>query len=251
MKAAESIRLLERVAELYAHRLHESPAAAECLRQLEISDPAVLEQFHGGYSDGTVLGLIPGSGELREALRAKGIITEAGQEALQGCLVVPVFGEDGGIVGFCGVKPTKESGPVEIVVPAKVPGLVRGAVARDGLPLFVTDRVLDGFALWLSGFKNVTICPNINAALPQLESIGNEDNVGRICLCFGRGTTAPVSVEGFRAPVAQVEWPEGTEGARDFFQKHTAKDFEALLPSWPVLLRGGVERKDCSIIRRA
>ncbi len=39
MKAAESIRLWQRIAEVYGRRLRESPAAAECLRALSLSEP--------------------------------------------------------------------------------------------------------------------------------------------------------------------------------------------------------------------
>src|SRR5512133_3581803 len=187
MKPAESIRLLERVVELYTHRLREAPAAAQCLRELGISDPAVLEQFRGGYSAGTMLGLILGGGELREALRAKGIITESGQEALHGCIVVPVLGEDGCIAGFWGVKPAKDAGPVEILAPANACGLIYSPLVRDGSPLLVTDHLLDGFALWQDDFKNVAICPTPDSSLTQLGTLANENDVRRVCFCLARG----------------------------------------------------------------
>lgn len=77
MKPAESNRLWQRVVEVYTRRLRESPAVAECLRVLNISDPLVLEHFQAGYSDGTLPALLPKSGEVVEALRAQGLLKEA------------------------------------------------------------------------------------------------------------------------------------------------------------------------------
>lgn len=249
MKPAESIRLLERVVELYTHQLREAPAAAQCLRELGISDASVLEEFRGGYSAGTLSGLIPAAGELREALRTSGIITESGQEALQGCIVVPVFGEDRGIAGFWGVKPAKDAGPVEILAPANACGLICSSLTREGSPLFVTDHLLDGFALWQNGFKKVAICPNADACLAQLKSIANENDVSRVCFCFGRGRVFPVNVPEFRIPVVPVQWPEGIGSAHEFFQKHTAKDLEALLPPRLNVRNSGAEQKGCLATR--
>jgi hypothetical protein len=100
---------------------------------LHLTDSIVLEHFQAGYSDGTLPGLLPKAGELVESLRTNGMLNSEGQETLLGCLVVPVVDSSGTVKGFCGIKPSTNSEPVEIVVPAKCQGVIRAALARDSL----------------------------------------------------------------------------------------------------------------------
>lgn len=80
-----------------------------------------------------------------------------GEETLSGCLVLPILGAGAAINGFCGVKPCTGSTPEQIVVPRAVQGLIRGALLKGGSRLYITSRVLDVFALWLAGFRNVVM----------------------------------------------------------------------------------------------
>ncbi|MCX6912812.1 MAG: hypothetical protein NT167_07180 [Verrucomicrobia bacterium] len=74
MKAAESVRLWQRVSEVYIRHLRESAGAAACLQALNITDRLVLEHFQAGYSDGSLPKLLSTTGELQESLRAKGLL---------------------------------------------------------------------------------------------------------------------------------------------------------------------------------
>ena len=232
MKPAESIRLWQRIAEGYRRRLHESPASAECLRVLELNEPLVLEHFQAGYSDGTLSSLLPKAGELPKALCAGGLLNHDGQETLEGCLVVPLFRGDGSMDGFCGVRPSANAQPEQIVVPASVHGLVRGVLARDGSPLLVTDKVLDAFALWQAGFTNVVVFPAGSGSLPELERLIAEGGFDQIYLCPGGGhlETLRQALADHRACSATLlSWPDGVIGAREFFRSHRQQEFEALL----------------------
>ena len=134
MKAADSKRLLERVAEVYARRLRENPAASECLRALEITDAVVLEHFQAGYSVGTLPRLLPKAGEAKETLTKMGVLTPTGEEALLGCLVVPVIGKESGISGFNGIQLSEASESDEILRPGKCGGAHSGTSDPGRLP---------------------------------------------------------------------------------------------------------------------
>lgn len=137
MKAADCVRLLQRVAEVYARCLRESPAAAECLQALNVTDRLVLEQFQAGYSDGSLPQLLPQAGELLEKLRGDGLVDAAGNETLRGCLVVPAVNAAGSIEGFVGIAPGTELKPQEVLVPLAAQGLARGSLTGDGSSLMV------------------------------------------------------------------------------------------------------------------
>ena len=241
MKPAESIRLWQRIAEVYARRLRENPAATECLQALNLTEHQMLEHFRVGYSDGTLPKLLPRTGELQDNLRARGLLTAAGEETLVGYLVVPVSSRDGVISGFCGIKAGSGSQPQQIIVPTDSRGLVHGALVKGGAGLFVTNRVLDTFALWLAGFTNAVMVPGKTASLPELERVINDRDYREIYLCHsnddpGKLAAAEVKqalLKNQRPWVALVQWPSGICGARDFFLTHGAEEFEALLPKPP------------------
>lgn len=228
MKPAESIRLWQRVVEVYTHRLRENPAAAECLRALNIRDPQVLEHFQAGYSDGTLPALLPKSGEAVEALRALGLLDSAGKETLTGCVMLPVFDRSAMIQGFCGIRCSDESMPTEFVVPSTAKGFLRGAILRDGSPLFLANRAMDAFALWQAGFRNVIVLVGFHeddAELAANQPVGGHEVV---YLCGSQMSPKAVP-EGWRHPVVVVPWPPEVSGAAEYFQKRTRDDFQDLL----------------------
>lgn len=145
MTAADFIHLMQRVAEVYTRHLRESSEACACLEALNLGGAELLEDFNAGYSDGTLPQML--GGEAIEALRSKELLTEAGEETLRGCVVVPVRDPDGVVAGFCGLKLRNGSQPEEILVPKSVQGLVRGTVARDGTGIFIATQVVDALSL--------------------------------------------------------------------------------------------------------
>lgn len=238
MIPAESIRLWQRVAEIYVRHLRESAAATECLQALHLTDRLVLEHFQAGYSDGTLPTLLSATGELQDTLRANGLLNSVGAETLYGCLVVPILGAGAVVNGFCGVKPCNGSGPTEIIVPSEAQGLVHGALVRDGARLFVTGRVLDAFVLWLAGFRNVVMLPAVTAGVPELERLIRENGYQEIYLCPSDDESSKLAAEKVRQVLVQrgtgtvviVQWPTGISGAQQYFLAHKAEELEANLP---------------------
>ncbi len=249
MKAAESTRLWLRICEVYARRLHESPAAAECLAALKIRDHQALEHFQAGYSDGALVRLLPKAGELHDALRTFGLLNEADEETLLGRVIVPVYAAGGVINGFCGVRPGSGAVPDECVVPATAAGLVRGGLAKSDRRLFATNHVLDAFALWQAGFMNVVMVAGGSAAAAELQPVVRESNCREVYVCPSNDTAGKLAAKRLKqvlrkdetASVAVVQWPLGTEGAHDFFQRHQVAEFEALLPKPPPQAEPGTQ----------
>jgi DNA primase len=238
MKAAESLRLWQRVCEVYRRHLRESPAATECLQALNLTDHLVLEHFQAGYSDGSLPKLLSATGELQENLRVKGLLNSTGEETLSGCLVLPILSAGSVINGLCGVKPRTGSTPEQIIVPKAVQGLVRGALVKDGAGLFVSSRGLDAFALWLAGFRNVVVLPTALAGVPELERLMSENGYREIYLCPSDDPPGNLTAEQVRQALVQhgkasaaiIQWPPGISGAQQYFLAHKPDDFRALLP---------------------
>jgi hypothetical protein len=82
--------LLARVVEHYHRTFCASRAAQAYLTRRGRTNPDLLKACRIGYADGSLLKRIPRTGDLREELRALGVITEQGRELLGGCIVVPI-----------------------------------------------------------------------------------------------------------------------------------------------------------------
>lgn len=183
--------------------LRESAAAAGCLQALNLTDRLVLEHFQAGYSDGTLPKLLSTTGELQETLRTNGLLNSVGEETLSGCLVVPILGAGAAINGFCGVKPANETMPKQIIVPEGPQGLIRGALVKDGSRLYVTGRVLDAFALWLAGFRNVVMLPAALACVSELARLISENGYQEIYLCPSDDEPGKLAAEQVRQALLQ------------------------------------------------
>lgn len=235
MNPAESSHLWQRVIEVYGRRLRENPAAADCLRALNLSDLSSLAQVQAGYSDGSLPTLLPESGEVVEILRTKGLLDAAGHEALQGSLVIPVFGPAGDFRGFTSIRANPGSVPTETLVPAGAEGLVAGVLAKDGSPLLVTNRCLDALALWQTGFRNVSAVLSPADHVPDLLCSIPPAQRRELFICFTGEPIPSRAVEQLTESgthqVSIVQWPEPFQGARDYLAAHSRAELEALFPA--------------------
>ncbi len=70
---------------------------------LGVHDAQALERFQAGYANGALLRAIPSKGGIRDALLEAGLLTKDGQEAAQGCLVIPAMDRHENVLGFVAV----------------------------------------------------------------------------------------------------------------------------------------------------
>jgi len=240
MTPAESSHLMERIAEVYARRLHESPDAHACLEALDLCNPELLEDFKAGYCDGTLPAMLDPNGEAAALLQTKGLLTDQNQEPLRGCIVVPVWDHQTAIVGFCGLKPAG-SDCEEILVPNEVQGIVRGTLTRDASALYITTCVIDAFRFWIAGFRNVLrlIGTFINRQLRETLFPENAHTKAWFC---SRGTgTDTQTIKSLQSAldaspnvaISTIPWPEQITGPRDYFKNHTPEEFTSFLESLP------------------
>ncbi len=82
--------LLSRVVEHYHRTFCERADARGYLAKRGLTDADLFRAHKVGYADGSLLKVIPKTGEVREALRALGVITAENRELLGGCVVVPI-----------------------------------------------------------------------------------------------------------------------------------------------------------------
>ena len=112
--AIQTQKLLVRVLDYYRNTFKRAGGVQEQLvKRLGITDFDIFEQHKMGYCDGTLSKTIPGQGQAVDLLKSAGILNADGAEVNTGCLVVPVFDNNGACIKFLSVKFTDTFGVVD------------------------------------------------------------------------------------------------------------------------------------------
>jgi hypothetical protein len=95
-------QLLERVVALYTKGFAEAPEGRAYLESRGITDAGLFSRHRVGYANGRLLDLLPKDGQLKEELKALGVLLASGEERFKECVVFPVFDADGRLVTLYG-----------------------------------------------------------------------------------------------------------------------------------------------------
>jgi DNA primase len=159
---ADDQTLLAQVIDYYHERLMQTPAALAYLEKRGIRDEEAIKTFKLGFADRT-LGLrlpnkqrVAGAG-IRERLERLGVYRESGHEHLNGCLVVPILGSDGAILGAYGRKivESQSTGIRHLYLPGPHRGLWNPA-CLGSREVILCEALLDALTFWTHGHRNVT-----------------------------------------------------------------------------------------------
>lgn len=239
LSPGEAAKLLQRVAAFYARTLHKDRAGLDYLKSRKLDDPAMLEVFQVGYSNGTLPGVLPKSGEIIDGLKALGVLNAKGGEHFRGCVTVPIFDSQGNVSGIYGRRITNAE-PRHLYLPGPHRGVWNGMASKTNQTLFIAEAILDGMALWQAGFKNVIALYGTNGWTADHETLLRDNGTTEIYLCLdndeaGKNGTEQLKekllAEGHQLvkAVHVIQWPEGVKDAADFFLSRSVADFEALL----------------------
>ena len=241
LSPAENLRLLQRVVSFYSKTLHKDLAGLNFLTARKLDDPTLLEVFQVGYSNGTLLDVLPKAGEIVDGLKALGVLKRDGQEHFQGCVTVPSFDTAGNVTGIYGWQVESASTmPQHLHVPGPLRGIWNNAAAKTSQTLFVTGSILDGMSLWQAGFKNVVAICGTNGWNGDHDQMLKDHGTLELFLCLDNDEAGRKAAQQLRErllsggqrikAVYVVRWPEGVKNANDFFLSRSRADFEALLP---------------------
>ena len=207
-------KLLNRVAAYYRRCFVEKPVGREYLARRGITDNAALEAYGAGLCDGTLLSIAPDDATVRDDLKALGILTDAGAELFDNCVVFPLLDEDHSVVGMYGRR--LNDGEVNHLY---LPGLRRGLVNRAGAQgqAVLCEAIIDALTLQ---------CHSI-AALPCFGTQGftdehlaalNRSSVDEVLVCFdgdeaGRGGAEHVlgQLRAAKIKARAVDLPDGDD----------------------------------------
>jgi DNA primase len=157
--SADDREILAQVVAYYHEALKQSPEALAYLESRGLRSPEAIERFRLGFANRTLGYRLP-SKAARERLQQLGLIRDSGHEHFNGSLVVPLFGEQGEVLGMYGRKITPESKlrkgtPLHLYLPGPHRGLFNLEGLRSSKTVILCEALLDALTFWCAGFRNV------------------------------------------------------------------------------------------------
>ena len=146
--------LLERVMTIYQKTFAESPEGRKYLEGRGITDAGLFIRHRVGYANGTLKDLLPKDGQLKEELKALGVLLDNGHERFAGCVVFPVFDPDGRITTlygrFTGMAPKRH-----LFLPERPTGLWNAVAVKTYPEIILVESVIDALTVMMAGQPNV------------------------------------------------------------------------------------------------
>lgn len=187
----QRVRLLTRVAEFYQRTFLDTPEGLRYLAKTHgLQDVTLCKTFQVGYANGSLLQVLPQSGETVAQLQTLGVLDTHGVERFLGCVVFPLWSASGVIEGLQGLR--LADGAI-IRLPGEAAGLWNGAACQRISEVLVVASILEALLTIDAGFPDV---------LPLLgDDVLNADQLA----AFQLGTATRVVVAAGADSAAVVE----------------------------------------------
>jgi len=171
--------LLDRALAVYEKNFTEQDEARAYLESRGIVDAALFSSHRIGYSTGQLSEMLPGNGKVRAELNAVGVLLDPTgrartpkRERFAGCVVFPVFDEEGQLTTIYGRSigdPSSPGGSAgtrakarHLFLPGRSTGLWNAAAIKTHAELILTESVIDALSVMVAGFPNVVAVQGTN-----------------------------------------------------------------------------------------
>jgi DNA primase catalytic core len=159
---ADDAALLRQVTDYYQERLWKNPQALDYLKRRGIDDAALLKRLRIGFADRSLGLTLPQSNRregavIRSRLERLGIYRESGHEHLNGCVIVPIFGDKGDVTELYGrrLDDGGRSGIKHLYLPGPHAGIFNPEALNEP-EVILCEALLDALTFLAAGFINVT-----------------------------------------------------------------------------------------------
>jgi DNA primase catalytic core len=189
---ADDQTLLAQVIDYYHERLMQTPAALAYLEKRGIRSEEAIKHFRLGFADRTLGLRLPQKNRqtgaaIRERLEKLGVYRESGHEHLNGCLVVPILGPEGAILGAYGRKiiENQSTGIRHLYLPGPHRGLWNPA-CLGSREVILCEALIDALTFWTHGFKNVTTAYGVEGFTEEILDALVLAKTERVLIAFDR-----------------------------------------------------------------
>jgi len=211
----------------YCHEeLKRSPEVGQYLGKRGLTNSELVTRFRLGFSNRTLGLRLPAmtrkEGQaIRSRLQSIGILRSSGHEHLNGCLLVPIFDDEGRVSEIYGRKITSRLTPGlahHLYLPGPHRGVWNVEAFKETKEIILCEALIDAMTFWCAGFRNVTASYGVEGFnadhLAGLKRCG----IARVLIAYDRdeaGDAAAAKLapklmaEGMS--VARIEFPRGMD----------------------------------------
>ncbi len=216
LHSAPPAAVLARVVDHYHRSFCEREDAQEYLKKRGLTDLDLLRALKVGYADGSLLKVVPKDGEVREQLKALGVITAEGRELLGGCIVVPIpdplSGQWTNLYGR-GLRSDRHC-----YLPGPFRGVLNFQAARLSPEVVLTEGILDALSFHQAGIATAIPIYGTNGFTAEHLDTLKREGVKRVILALdgddaGRKATDAIK-EKLTRPASLCGWRPSPRGSR-------------------------------------
>lgn len=228
-------KLLNRVVEFYQHVFNEDKRGYNYLvKERNITDQRIFEAFRVGYCNGTLYKAIPEKGEVIEALKEAGVLTQSGHELFKDCVVFPILDKNDNVIHIYGRKTILE--PVKhLYLPGNHRGVFNGHILKSYDEIILTESIIDSLSLYQAGLKNTIPCYGVNGLTEDHLQTFRETKTRNIIILFDGDDTGRKSAELLKEKIEYssfscrvVALPDN-EDPNSYLKKYPLSDLEKLI----------------------
>ena len=235
VQPAQRVKLLTRVANFYQKCFANRPEGLKYLvKQRGISNVTQFKNYQLGYSDGSLLEALPQDDDSINLFKALGVLTDKGRELLSGCVVFPLFDDQGNVVNLYGRR-INDGEVNHLYLPSPKVGLWNYQAAKRSASLLVTESVIDALTLIDRGLYDVIPCYGAHGLTDDLLHYFEHCNTKDVTLCFDGDAAGQRGIEKVSAQLREknitvhaIQLPDGDD-VNSFLNRHSINDFQALL----------------------
>src|SRR5262249_22590286 len=152
------------------------------LKRRGLIDLDLLRALRVGYADGSLLKVIPKTGEVREQLVELGVITKEGRELMGGCVVVPI--PDPATTRWTNLYGRGMKTDRHCYLPGPLRGVLNFQAARTSPEIVLAESVLDALSFHQAGVSTAIPIYGTNGFTPDHLDCLKREGVRRVILAL-------------------------------------------------------------------
>lgn len=153
--------LLERVIATYEKNFSETAEGRAYLEKRGITDAGLFGRHRIGFANGRLKDLLPKDGAVWQELKAVGVLLDNGHERFSGCVVFPVFNQEGVLTTLYG-RFIQDGQKRHLFLPDRSTGLWNATAMRTSSEVILVESVIDALSVMMAGRKNVIAIQGTN-----------------------------------------------------------------------------------------
>jgi DNA primase catalytic core len=194
----------------HAHKTLTKPGndGLKYLKTRGLDDAETIRTFKLGFIDGSLRDLLPQNREAVAALQSIGFLNDKGNPSFYGCVVAPVWREDGSL-GECFARGISD--PRKLYLKGTHGGVFNGKALKVYDSVIVCEAVFDALALYSTGIRNVIATYGTNGWTEDHDALLSAGKARQLVFAFD-GDKA--GAEGEKRIVDRLKGKEGLSFSR-------------------------------------